>query len=591
MTVCSDVSDIMISIISFGTGEKKEYTADPIYSYVYDDPTAEVLLRLTDGRSDDDCLGALTGGRFFVRNEQPLTGPYIARIMERYDVILPFEGAGSFEPGAFVMRCGELRKFLRTVTGADRHGDAAVGMGAGLSADSPEFASRLRTYIIEKHLRVKCESTARTDPEIWNTGYQRIEVIQKYFDAVLAEYIGLRREAGFDDCFAEDDPYQGDFGGKIPVWICWWQGVDRAPELIRACLSSIERNLPNNAQTVLITQDNYSDYVTLTPAICEKFERGLISVTHLSDILRAELLYRYGGMWIDATYFVSGPVSSSLLDSDLYTLRFDPPLWGMDIQRGRWTLSLLTARKHHPAMQFLMEGLWLYWEQADELVDYFTVDYVCDAGYRHIDVIREAFDRIPPAPPAVYDLQLMMNQRISGKGRERLAADSVLYKINRRNEYAAQTGHGFETYYGYMVNGVSGSREPDPVGIPYSSDGTPVRIPCSSEGDLVRAIREINPELIIDVDGYYERNGRISRSMLDDIILHPLRIEVLKSEVAEPEKTAAGREKTVTDGVQDNGTATVVYSPVYDGVAAGLPDTEPVAEIIIDGRYRMKCYE
>ncbi len=575
MTVCSDVSDIMISIISFGTGEKKEYTADPIYSYVYEDPTAEALLRLTEDRADDDCLGALTGGRFFVRNEQPLTGPYIGRIMEHYDAILPFEAGERFEPGAFVMRCGELRKFLRTVTGADRHGDAAVGMGAGLSADSPEFASRLRTYIIEKHLRVKCESTARTDPEIWNTGYQRIEVIQKYFDAVLAEYIGLRREAGFDDCFAEDDPYQGDFGGKIPVWICWWQGVDQAPELIRACLSSIERNLPDNAQTVLITQDNYSDYVTLTPAICEKFERGLISVTHLSDILRAELLYRYGGMWIDATYFVSGPVSSSLLDSDLYTLRFDPPLWGMDIQRGRWTLSLLTARKHHPAMQFLMEGLWLYWEQADELVDYFTVDYVCDVGYRHIDVIREAFDRIPPAPPAVYDMQLMMNQRISGKGAERLASDSVLYKINRRNEYAAQTGHGFETYYGYMLSGGTGD----------GSSGGPdaIRIPCSSEAELVRAIREINPELIIDVDGYYERNERISRGMLDDIILHPLRIEIL---------TDGGRMDDAEGGMTADGSMTADrYSPVYDGAAAGLSDKTPVAEIVMDGRYRMKCYE
>ena len=47
------------------------------------------------------------------------------------------------------------------------------------------------------------------------------------------------------------------------------------------------------------------DYVTFTDEIINKFNSGKIDYTHMSDILRAELLYRYGGMWIDATYLVT----------------------------------------------------------------------------------------------------------------------------------------------------------------------------------------------------------------------------------------------------------------------------------------------
>lgn len=35
----------------------------------------------------------------------------------------------------------------------------------------------------------------------------------------------------------------------------------------------------------------------------EKWKRGVITHTHMTDLLRLELLIRYGGTWIDATVF------------------------------------------------------------------------------------------------------------------------------------------------------------------------------------------------------------------------------------------------------------------------------------------------
>ena len=208
--------------------------------------------------------------------------------------------------------------------------------------------------------------------------------------------------------------------------------MDDAPELVRACVSSVIGNLPEYCVPVLITLDNWSEYVTFTPAVINKFNRRIITYTHLADMLRSELIYRYGGLWIDATYYVSRTIPDTVFDQEFFSLAFDKPLWGMDIMRGRWSSSLLGAKQRHtPVMQFIMEGLWLYWEHTDETIDYFFWDYIFDAGYRHFEEIRRLVDSVIPSPPAAYDLQLEMNQRISARETERLHREFVFYKIQK----------------------------------------------------------------------------------------------------------------------------------------------------------------
>lgn len=84
------------------------------------------------------------------------------------------------------------------------------------------------------------------------------------------------------------------------VWVCWFQGMDRAPHLVRACYRSLRENLPDK-EIILITSENMSDYVTFPDYIIEKWEKGQITHTHMTDLLRLELLIQYGGTWVDAT--------------------------------------------------------------------------------------------------------------------------------------------------------------------------------------------------------------------------------------------------------------------------------------------------
>lgn len=89
---------------------------------------------------------------------------------------------------------------------------------------------------------------------------------------------------------------------EVPIWVCWLQGIENAPDIVKCCINSVRQNVKGKLH--IISYENYSSYVNIQKDIIHKHEMGLISKTHFSDIIRLELLYRYGGIWIDATVLV-----------------------------------------------------------------------------------------------------------------------------------------------------------------------------------------------------------------------------------------------------------------------------------------------
>jgi Capsular polysaccharide synthesis protein len=97
-------------------------------------------------------------------------------------------------------------------------------------------------------------------------------------------------------------------GGVLPVadvaipktiWFVWFQGVENAPEVVRACHDSW---LSRNPGWDVVTLDESSLFtVASLDYTCGKLATQLPN--HRSNVLRLELLSRYGGVWADATCF------------------------------------------------------------------------------------------------------------------------------------------------------------------------------------------------------------------------------------------------------------------------------------------------
>lgn len=153
------------------------------------------------------------------------------------------------------------------------------------------------------------------------------------------------------------------------IWICWFQGMENAPALVRKCYQSVKDNM-SDREIVLITSDNMSDYVQFPDYIQKKIDSGIIKGAHLSDLLRLELLLKYGGTWMDATIYCSGSnIPKYILNSDLFLFQnLKPGRDGHTTVISNWFITAKSNNKVLAATQYL---LYRYWKNNDVLVDYF----------------------------------------------------------------------------------------------------------------------------------------------------------------------------------------------------------------------------
>ena len=157
------------------------------------------------------------------------------------------------------------------------------------------------------------------------------------------------------------------------VWFCWLQGIESAPLVVKACYSSLQKHLIDR-DILLIDNNNWKDYVTLPDYIIQKWERKLIPSPLFSDLIRLQLLIKYGGSWIDSTVLCTGftpqneKISKSFLDADLFMFQYTRPgssQWG---GIGNW---FITSCTNNEVLLVLRDMLFAYWREYDCVSDYY----------------------------------------------------------------------------------------------------------------------------------------------------------------------------------------------------------------------------
>lgn len=195
--------------------------------------------------------------------------------------------------------------------------------------------------------------------------------------------------------FKYDDSLEHVAANK--VWVFWWQGMENAPELVKRCYQSLQDNL-TDWEIVLITQENYQQYVEFPDYILQKLNDGQITLTHFSDLLRLELLIRYGGLWLDATVLcTSGDIPKSILNSDLFFYQsLKPGADGKAVIMSSWCIF---AKSNNKLLLATRELLYQYWLKNKQMDDYFLLhqffSIVCNRFPEDVNKIPPFCNSIP----------------------------------------------------------------------------------------------------------------------------------------------------------------------------------------------------
>lgn len=223
------------------------------------------------------------------------------------------------------------------------------------------------------------------------------------------------------------------------VWVCWLQGMDNAPQLVQKCYASLCENLTDR-QIIVLTEENYRDYVNFPNHIQKKIDSGIITKTHFSDLLRLELLLNYGGTWIDATVYCSGgKIPSYMMDSKLFTFQtLKPGLDGHPTCISSW---FMTACTNHPILQLTRELLYTYWEKNTKMVDYFLIH---DFFQLAIEAYPQQWNEVVPIPNSIPHILLLRlfepyNQSLWNATKEMTPFHKLTYKFNDADAQLQET--------------------------------------------------------------------------------------------------------------------------------------------------------
>jgi len=116
-------------------------------------------------------------------------------------------------------------------------------------------------------------------------------------------------------------PLKPELVAQKIIWQYWHQGIDEnTPKIVINCLNSVKKHC-NGYKIILLTENNLNEYLKFPKFIWEKLGKNAFNITKLSNLIRLYLLSAYGGVWIDATIFLSNPIKESWLNKDFFVFQ------------------------------------------------------------------------------------------------------------------------------------------------------------------------------------------------------------------------------------------------------------------------------
>ena len=229
------------------------------------------------------------------------------------------------------------------------------------------------------------------------------------------------------------------------VWICWFQGYDAAPDLVKACIHSVKTNMPDK-KVILLDHSNIFDYISLPNYIIEKYRKKIIGAPQFSDLIRINLLCEYGGIWVDATVLcTSSAIPRSITDSPLFVFKEMElsPRGNQPTVASNWFIS---AESHQNILLLTRKLLYEYWKRDNLPYDYFVFHiFFAIASRRYADEFKKVPMYNNHSP---HTLQFELGDEYSDERWQEITGFSCIHKLTHHLEFDPSV----YTFYQHVID-------------------------------------------------------------------------------------------------------------------------------------------
>ena len=193
-------------------------------------------------------------------------------------------------------------------------------------------------------------------------------------------------------------PKKPELVGKKIIWQFWQQGIDEnTPKLVMSCFNSVKKYC-GEYEIILLSRETLNDYIELPGFVWEKFGTGGFTFPKIANLVRLYLLSAYGGVWLDATIYLTKPIEENWLQKDFFALqrsetpppdqeiftKFDP--LGLSWEPAsyvRMQNSFMIAKPHNKIVDDLLSIHFEYWRKEAQINHYFFFQIMFNRMMQH----------------------------------------------------------------------------------------------------------------------------------------------------------------------------------------------------------------
>lgn len=281
----------------------------------------------------------------------------------------------------------------------------------------------------------------------WRERRPRRLIRQHHFLEMKMSY--LRKYIPFIEKMHADDTIERVSPSEEKMFTLWFQGIENAPEVVKQCVGSLKGFYGD--RVIVLDDQNLSQYVNLPEFIKEKREKKIIGPANFSDIVRLELLYRYGGYWFDATDFLLGPVPEYIEKADFFMFVssevLNPHMFVAN--------CFIRAKKGDALLKMWRDLIFEYWKNEKKNIDYFLVHFLLRLLVTYNKEAKELFARMPKVEQDVLHLLWFKygDLPFSKEDYETMKKECFLQKCSYRKLKFAKTEIFPGTMKDYVING------------------------------------------------------------------------------------------------------------------------------------------
>jgi len=238
------------------------------------------------------------------------------------------------------------------------------------------------------------------------------------------------------------------------IWQFWDNPAkQKTPEIVKASFRTVEK-FKGNLEHKILDNSTIGDYSDLPGYVFDRLKKGQMRYAHFSDLLRLNLLKNHGGVWMDATLYMTGFLPEYITREDFFVFLTD--------KQTRFPYSFMQNCFIRAKIgSFLCEAWYLmcveYWKKESRRIDYFQHQLMFKALVSKNSTAKDLFAKMPHVSEDE-TLQLVGNNllwKFDADKWERIRKMSffqkTIYKINKKN--IANADDYPETYFSMLSKG------------------------------------------------------------------------------------------------------------------------------------------